>query len=179
MSSATSMPISRSTRTTSSILLGQVRRVARTGRGRARTTSKATSIRSGTATSTCEHVNGQCQLFRRECFEEIGGYVPIKGGGIDWVAVTTARMKGWKTRSFDERVFHHHRKMGTAGTQRARRAFPLRQEGLLSRRPPAVAGVPRHVPDERSDLTSSAGSHSWRATRGVGRHGSRGQSRMS
>ena len=61
------------------------------------------------------HVNGQIQLFRRACFDEIGGYVPIKGGGIDWVAVTTARMKGWLTYSFDERVFHHHRKMGTAG----------------------------------------------------------------
>jgi glycosyltransferase involved in cell wall biosynthesis len=63
-----------------------------------------------------DHVNGQCQLFRRECFKEIGGYVPIEGGGIDWVAVTTARMKGWQTYSFDERVFHHHRPMGTAGT---------------------------------------------------------------
>lgn len=63
-----------------------------------------------------EHVNGQCQLFRRRCFEDIGGYVPIKGGGIDWVAVTTARMKGWKTRSYGERVFNHHRTMGTAGT---------------------------------------------------------------
>lgn len=62
------------------------------------------------------HVNGQCQLFRRECFEDIGGYVPIKGGGIDWVAVTTARMKGWTTRSFAEREFNHHRTMGTAGT---------------------------------------------------------------
>jgi glycosyltransferase involved in cell wall biosynthesis len=62
-----------------------------------------------------EHVNGQCQLFRRECFEDIGGYKPNAGGGIDWVAVTTARMKGWQTRSFAERVFHHHRKMGTAG----------------------------------------------------------------
>ena len=61
------------------------------------------------------HVNGQIQLFRRGCFDEIGGYVPIKGGGIDWVAVTTARMKGWLTYSYDERVFHHHRKMGTAG----------------------------------------------------------------
>jgi len=60
------------------------------------------------------HVNGGCQLFRRACFEDIGGYVPIKGGGIDWVAVTTARMKGWTTRSFAERVFHHHRKIGTA-----------------------------------------------------------------
>jgi glycosyltransferase involved in cell wall biosynthesis len=30
------------------------------------------------------HVSGQCQLFRRECFEEIGGYCPNKAGGIDW-----------------------------------------------------------------------------------------------
>jgi len=59
------------------------------------------------------HVSGQCQIFRRECFEEIGGYVPIKGGGVDWTAVTTARMKGWKTRTFPERSFYHHRKMGT------------------------------------------------------------------
>ena len=50
-----------------------------------------------------EHVSGACQLFRRECFEDIGGYVPIKGGGIDWTAVTTARMKGWQTRTFTER----------------------------------------------------------------------------
>ena len=61
------------------------------------------------------HVNGQCQLFRRNCYEDIGGYTPIKYGGIDWVAVTTARMKGWKTYSFSERTFIHHRKMGTAG----------------------------------------------------------------
>ena len=50
-------------------------------------------------TST-EHVSGACQLFRRQCYEEIGGYVQVKGGGIDWIAVTTARMKGWKTRTF-------------------------------------------------------------------------------
>jgi len=61
------------------------------------------------------HVNGQIQLFQRRCFEQIGGYQPIKGGGIDWVAVTSARMKGWQTHSFGERVFHHHRAMGTAG----------------------------------------------------------------
>lgn len=60
-----------------------------------------------------EHVSGGCQLFRRKCFEAIGGYLPIKGGGIDWVAVTTARMKGWKTRTFTDRVAFHHRKMGT------------------------------------------------------------------
>jgi biofilm PGA synthesis N-glycosyltransferase PgaC len=61
-----------------------------------------------------EHVSGCCQLFRRECFEDIGGYVPVKGGGIDLLAVITARMKGWKTRTFTEKVSLHHRKMGTA-----------------------------------------------------------------
>ena len=64
--------------------------------------------------SDLEHVSGACQTFRRECFEEIGGYVPIKGGGIDWVAVTTARMRGWQTRTFVEKSCFHHRKMGTA-----------------------------------------------------------------
>jgi biofilm PGA synthesis N-glycosyltransferase PgaC len=60
------------------------------------------------------HVSGQCQLFRRECLEEVGGYVPNKAGGVDWIAVTTARMKGWETRSFREKRFFHHRTLGTA-----------------------------------------------------------------
>ena len=61
-----------------------------------------------------EHVSGGCQLFRRECFEQIGGYVANKAGGIDWIAVTTARMMGWDTRSFSGETFEHHRKIGTA-----------------------------------------------------------------
>jgi poly-beta-1,6-N-acetyl-D-glucosamine synthase len=60
------------------------------------------------------HVAGGCQLFRRQCFEEIGGYVPNKAGGIDWIAVTTARMMGWTTRSFREKSFFHYRSLGTA-----------------------------------------------------------------
>ena len=60
------------------------------------------------------HVAGGCQLFRRQCFKEIGGYTPNRAGGIDWIAVTTARMKGWKTRSFLEKRFHHYRPLGTA-----------------------------------------------------------------
>jgi glycosyltransferase involved in cell wall biosynthesis len=62
------------------------------------------------------HVNGQIQMFRKNCFDEIGGYLPIPYGGIDWVAVTTARMKGYRTRSFQDRVYNHLRKMGTEGT---------------------------------------------------------------
>ncbi len=60
------------------------------------------------------HVSGQFQLFRRQCFEDVRGYVPNKAGGIDWMAVITARMKGWKTRSFREKCFFHHRSLGTA-----------------------------------------------------------------
>lgn len=65
-----------------------------------------------------EHVSGACQLFRRECFEAIGGFKPIKGGGIDWLAVTTARMMGWRTRTFTERSVLHHRKVGTGQSNR-------------------------------------------------------------
>jgi glycosyltransferase involved in cell wall biosynthesis len=61
-----------------------------------------------------EHVSGACQVFRRECFEEIGGYTPMKGGGIDHVAVITARMRGWKTRTFTEKICVHHRRIGSA-----------------------------------------------------------------
>jgi hypothetical protein len=60
------------------------------------------------------HVAGGCQMFRLPCFRQIGGYIPNKAGGIDWIAVTTARMMGWKTRSFREKSFYHYRSLGTA-----------------------------------------------------------------
>lgn len=60
--------------------------------------------------ASIEHVSGACQLFRRECFEAIGGYSPLERGGIDLAAVITARMKGWQTRTFIEKVCFHHKK---------------------------------------------------------------------
>lgn len=61
-----------------------------------------------------EHVSGACQFFRRQCFADIGGYVPVKGGGVDHVAVITSRMKGWQTRTFTDKYCEHHRVMGAA-----------------------------------------------------------------
>src|SRR6266446_825425 len=61
-----------------------------------------------------DHVTGPCQLFRRECFEAIGGYVPVKGGAIDRIADISARMKGWQTRTFTEKMYLHHRATGTS-----------------------------------------------------------------
>jgi len=61
-----------------------------------------------------KHVSGQCQLFRKQCWKDIGGYIPHRAGGIDWMAVTSARMMGWKTNSFREKWFYHYRHLGTA-----------------------------------------------------------------
>lgn len=80
--------------------------------------------------SSVEHVSGACQLFRRECFEAIGGYVPVKGGGIDVIAVLSARSKGWHTRTFPEKTCVHHRPMGTAGhIGKLTASFKLGQRG--------------------------------------------------
>ncbi len=64
--------------------------------------------------SNIENVWGGCQLFRRACLDDIGGYVPVKGGCVDHIAVVSARMRGWKTKTFTEKVCVHHRVMGTA-----------------------------------------------------------------
>jgi glycosyltransferase involved in cell wall biosynthesis len=64
--------------------------------------------------SNAEDVAGACQIFRRECFRDIGGYQAIKGGGIDLVAVLSARMRSWQTRSFADKYLTHYRPQGTA-----------------------------------------------------------------
>jgi len=60
------------------------------------------------------YVAGPIQLFSYECFRQIGGYVANPAGGVDWIAVMMARMKGWTVHAFDQKRFHHHRSMGTA-----------------------------------------------------------------
>ncbi len=83
-----------------------------------------------------EHVSGMCQMFRRECFEDIGGYAAIRSGGIDLIAVLSARAKGWETRTFVEKSFIHHRSQGGAlHTGLRERIYMGRKDYLLGNHP--------------------------------------------
>lgn len=66
------------------------------------------------AGANLEHVSGACQLFRRACYEAIGGYLALPGGGIDTAAGLAARALGWRTRTYTDVVCLHHRSVGTA-----------------------------------------------------------------
>ena len=60
--------------------------------------------------TTLDSVGGKVQLFRRKCFEEIGGYLPLKHGGIDAAAEIMTRMNGWMVRkSLTNKVLEHRR----------------------------------------------------------------------
>lgn len=58
-------------------------------------------------------VAGAVQLFRKECYEQIGGYIPMEYGGEDAAAEILARFKGWKVRTFPEYMVLHHRRVTT------------------------------------------------------------------
>lgn len=61
-----------------------------------------------------DSVAGAVQLFRRECFEQVGGYLALPQGGIDAAAEIMARMKGWTVRTFPEFRVLEHRRTGSA-----------------------------------------------------------------
>jgi len=52
------------------------------------------------------HVRGAARLYRRACWDDIGGVIP----GLGWDAVDCykARMLGWQTRTFEDIRFIHH-----------------------------------------------------------------------
>lgn len=59
------------------------------------------------------HVPGLCKTYRRECFDQIGGLLPLYGWDI--LDCTKARMLGWTTTSFDDLLIRHLRMMGSKG----------------------------------------------------------------
>lgn len=57
---------------------------------------------------------GIVQTFRRECFKDIGGFLPIRYGSEDACAEIVSRMKGWRVQSFPDLEIRHHRPSGSA-----------------------------------------------------------------
>jgi len=60
-------------------------------------------------------VGGYGQTFRRQCYEDIGGYLPLKKGGEDAIAEVMARKNGWEVRACPQLEVFHYRETGTAG----------------------------------------------------------------
>jgi glycosyltransferase involved in cell wall biosynthesis len=60
-------------------------------------------------------VRGGIQLFRKECFDQIGEFTPLRYGGEDVIMEVLARKNGWKVQSFDYQMLEHHRLTGTGG----------------------------------------------------------------
>jgi glycosyltransferase involved in cell wall biosynthesis len=58
------------------------------------------------------HVRGATKIYRRACWEEIGGL--IRAPGWDTLDEIKANMLGWKTDSFRDLKLHHHRFAGKA-----------------------------------------------------------------
>jgi len=52
-------------------------------------------------------IPGAMQFFRRECFERIGGLLPIPEGGWDMITCAMARMHGYETKLFTDLVVDH------------------------------------------------------------------------
>jgi glycosyltransferase involved in cell wall biosynthesis len=68
------------------------------------------------------HVNGALKCYSRECLEAIGGIEERLGWDI--IDETTARMRGFRTRSFADLVAIHHRPWASAdGTLRGRARY--------------------------------------------------------
>ncbi len=60
-------------------------------------------------------VAGAVQLFRNQCYQDIGGYIPMKFGGIDAAAEIMARMHEWEVRTIPELRVLHPRRVSTGG----------------------------------------------------------------
>jgi glycosyltransferase involved in cell wall biosynthesis len=58
-------------------------------------------------------VAGAIQLFRINCFQDVGGYLPFKYGGEDAYMEIKARMHGWDVQTVPYLRVLHHRRTGT------------------------------------------------------------------
>ena len=62
-----------------------------------------------------DSVAGGIQMFRRKCFDQIGGYQPLYVGGSDSLALLDAKILGWEIRTRSDHKILHYRPTSTAG----------------------------------------------------------------
>ena len=67
-----------------------------------------------TSDETLDSVGGAVQLFRKACFEVVGGYPSLKFGGIDAAAEIKAKMLGWEVKKFPELKVYELRRTGSS-----------------------------------------------------------------
>ncbi len=65
------------------------------------------------AATPAHHVRGALKLYRRDCFDAIGGIEEMLGW--DTIDEVRARMQGWETRSLEGLDARHHRPVATRG----------------------------------------------------------------
>jgi poly-beta-1,6-N-acetyl-D-glucosamine synthase len=70
---------------------------------------------------TDDHVVGATKVYRRDCFEAIGGL--IEALGWDTIDELKAQVLSWETFSYEDLVVIHHRKMGFRNTDWSRGRF--------------------------------------------------------
>ncbi len=105
--------------------------------------------------NSVDSVAGATQLFRKKCWDEVGGYKPMRHGGIDTLAEIEARMRGWGVRSFPDLIVEHLRPTDSAHGRGLRNSLrhgkrdaelgyhPIYELGVVVRRfsePPWVVG---------------------------------------
>jgi len=61
------------------------------------------------------YVSAGTAMFRRKCFQQVGGFRPLKYGAEDTLACLMARAKGWNTRRVSACMAVTHRRVGTSG----------------------------------------------------------------
>jgi poly-beta-1,6-N-acetyl-D-glucosamine synthase len=60
-------------------------------------------------------VAGGIQMFRRECFTQVGGFTPLSFGGEDWLVQLRAKMAGWSVLADPSLRADHYRPTASAG----------------------------------------------------------------
>ena len=79
------------------------------------------------------HVRGAMRIYRRKCWDDIGG--PVRSLGWDAIDCYKARMRGWETRSFEDLPVRHHVKTWIKGGLLHGRRRSGRMEYLIGTHP--------------------------------------------